>query len=999
MKKTLRIFMLLWGGAAAIGLSAAGTDGFTFSGSISDADTGEPVEFAVVQLVRTEQWAVADEKGRFTIRNVQPGQNIVSVSCLGYVTDTREIAVSRNIGGYRIRLKPDNLALESVVVTAKENENSATTARTIDRTALDHIQMVNVADVASLLPGGVTSNPTLVGAQRFSIRSGAPAERGNASFCTAVEVDGVRLSNNASFDNPAYGIEGVTTNNIASANVKSVEVITGVPSVEYGDMTSGIIKVHTFQGKTPCIISMSANPTTRQLSFSKGFSLGRRGRDGRASAGVLNAGAEYTRSVGDLMSPYSAYDRKQLSLTYSNLFNRGPLSATPLRLSLGLTGNLGGTDNRADPDLFTDTFLRKRDDALRGHLDLSWLLSRKWITNVELKASVSGGDRSLREKKRYGSSSGTVALHGTQEGYFVAQPRPDAPAVLIPRGYWYNVMRDEDRPFSFRLGVKANWARQFGKLNNRVRAGADWSGDHNYGRGEYSEDLAGAPTFREYRYDRVPFMHNLAAFLEDNLTLPIGTTRLNLIAGVRTDRSFIRGSVYGAVGGLSPRFNAKYTLVSPKGRSRRLLRELSLRAGWGVAAKQPSFSILYPRPSYYDLLTFAPTSGTDAASFYAYYTLPRTVEYNPALVLQRGRMAEAGIEADLGGHRLSLAAYYTRTTASYVMEKEYERFRYRWTDATGLEAACTIAVDDRRFEVNPATGVVTVHDRTGRQAPQELPYKTMERFNPKTVAANSASPVERYGVEWTVDFRKIRPLNTTVRLDGAYYAYRSVDTDRKQYCPTSSLMSDGRPYRYVAVAAGGDRLANGEKSGRLTTNLSVTTHIPAVRIVATLRIETTLFSCRRALSEYADGSERSRVVSDLSDLLSVQEGVSIYEGKNYTLFYPETYFSYEAPDTPRPFLPDLQRAKETDPTLFHDLGRLVTASYYTYIFRKDRLTPFYSANFSVTKEIGDRVSLSFYANNFFNQRGQVYSTKTETYGSMRTYVPRFYYGLSLRLKI
>ena len=92
----------------------------------------------------------------------------------------------------------------------------------------------------AFLPGGATQSNTLTSEKRFDIRA-ASGESGNSSFGTAVEVDGVRLSNNASYSD----IKGVSTNNIASANVESVEVITGVPSVEYGDMGSGVVKINT----------------------------------------------------------------------------------------------------------------------------------------------------------------------------------------------------------------------------------------------------------------------------------------------------------------------------------------------------------------------------------------------------------------------------------------------------------------------------------------------------------------------------------------------------------------------------------------------------------------------------------------------------------------------------------------------------------------------------------------------------------------------------------
>ena len=102
-----------------------------FEGTVQDTD-GNPVEFATVVLDRTEQWALADLKGRFTIKNVPPGKNTITISCLGYVTWTKEIQISKDITNFKISLKPDNLALEGAVVTAQEDGNSATTSRTID---------------------------------------------------------------------------------------------------------------------------------------------------------------------------------------------------------------------------------------------------------------------------------------------------------------------------------------------------------------------------------------------------------------------------------------------------------------------------------------------------------------------------------------------------------------------------------------------------------------------------------------------------------------------------------------------------------------------------------------------------------------------------------------------------------------------------------------------------------------------------------------------------
>lgn len=1004
MKRTIIIF------AAILAAVCAQAQTWSFSGVVLNRTTGEPVEFATVVLESTAQWAVADAEGRFTIGKVQEGKNVVSVSCLGFVTDTREINIGRNIDNYKVHLSEDNLTLESVVVTAQEKENTATTSRLIDKNALDHVQMMNVTDISALLPGGATANPELTAERQFNIRAGehGTAERGSASFGTAVEVDGVRLSNNADFghfSSTSSEAKGVNTNNIASSNVESVEVITGVPSVEYGDMTSGVVKINTRKGKTPFIVTASTNPRTKQVSASKGFSLGETRRG--ASKGVINANIEYTKAISDRMSPYTGYDRKQASLVYSNTFDRGSFTDTPLQFSMGLTGNLGGRNTAADPDTFLDTFSKKKDNSLRGNISLNWLLSKNWITNLELNASVVYSDRLSQTRSNYSSSSGTASMHGREEGYFIAgsyESNPDAAVILIPRGYWYNTMCIDDRPLNYKVALKANWARQWGKLNNKVKIGADWSGDGNFGIGQYSEDLATAPSFREYRYDEVPFMNNLAGYIEDNLMITFGESRLNIVAGLRNDNTFIKGSVYDKTSTLSPRFNAKYTVFSPKGRRNRLIRELSFRASYGLAVKLPSFSVLFPTPSYRDISVFVPVTASDGSYYPAYHISPRTIEYNPQLKWQRNRQSEVGMEIDLAGYRISLAAYYSRTVDAYRISSGYDPFSYNYTSTSALQQNCTIPADNRLYEIDRVTGQVTVHDRTGATSSQTIPYTTKNGLTNRTFASNDENPISRYGLEWIIDFKRIESLNTAIRLDGSYYGYRYIDSNTEAYSPYTMTGADGEPYKYVGFYYGGKESKNGEEAQSLKTNLTVTTNIPKVRMIISLKLQATLLRSNRYLSERADGSVRSMVISDRNDILSTT-GASIYDGNSFTVLYPDYYTTASDPDTHRKYIEDLRWARENDPQMYSDLSKLAVLTNYIWHFGKDSYTPYFSANISVTKEIGDIASLSFYANNFFNNMGRVKSSKTGEYQSLsgsaftnNHFIPGFYYGLSLRLK-
>jgi len=986
MRKLFAILLLV---ATAL---EAGAQGRTFKGTVVDRKTGEPVEFATVLVKATDQWSVTDEKGQFSIAGISVASSKVEVASLGYVTVTREIKFDKAVTEETFKMAEDNLTLESAVVTAQENANSAATSRTIDKTALEHVQVMNVSDISSLLPGGATVNPSLTSDQQLSLRAGK-GESGSASFGTAVEVDGVRLSNNASFTSSdlngrSGSVKGASTNNIASSNIESVEVITGVPSVEYGDMGTGVVKINTRKGKTPWQVTMSTSPRTKQVSLSKGFSLGK-SRSG-ANRGVLNASAEYTRSVSDPMSPYTSYDRKQLSLTYSKQFSGGLLSNTPLRISAGITGNLGGLDDKADPDKMLNTWLVHKDNSVRASFTSNWLLSKSWITNLELNCSMVYSDKEQRENARYHNTTTATALHATEAGYFISSDYVEGGAnnaVLLPMGYYYSVMALDDKPFSSKVTLKANWVKNLGNVDNKVKAGVDWTVDKNYGVGQYSEDLATAPSFREWRFCDVPAMNNAGAYLEDNfMYLFSGDNHINVIAGLRWDNTVISGSEYGTTSSLSPRFNAKWTM----GR-------FSVRAGWGQAVKLPSFSVLYPTPSYYDIDVFTSTADANNTVYRAYYVMPRKIQYNPELQWQRSTQTEVGAECTLAGIHISIAAFRNTTEGAFNKGTEYEAFSYVKTPVSAVQGL-GIPATDRIYTLDPSSGVVTVSDKTGANAPIQAAGVARKQLIQKYYEKNESSPINRMGIEWVVDFPRIRPINTTIRLDGTFYNYRAVYTDLDAYCPYTTLSKDGSPYKYIGWYLGGNGNSNGTETRTLKTNVTFTTHVPQARMIMSLKVETSLLRYTRYLSERADGSARSRVISDRTDRFSFTDG-SVYDGYLYSVLWPDFYSTVDDPATLKPFGPDYLAAKDSNQDLYADLTSLVVANTtYNYTYVPDYISPYFSANVSVTKEIGDLASISFYANNFFNNRAQVRSTKSGNLTSVTTYIPSFYYGLTLRLK-
>ena len=969
---------------------------YSISGIITDKETQKPIEFATLSLREHNLWAISDTKGTFVIKNIPEGKIHIIVSCLGYVKQDLKIEINQDIQNVQIHLSPDNLALEEVVVTAKKKSTDLSSSYTIEKNTINHLQMINVADVSSLLPGGQTNqNLKLTTPSYVSLRSEAIVEEGLPSFGTAIEVDGIRLSNNHNYSGDIkdrYGdqndftgkTKGADIRTVSTTNIESVEIITGIPSAEEGDLENGIVRINTKKGKSPLSIEMFTNINSKQISVNKGFQLGKASR-------ILNTSFDHTRSISEIMSPYSIYQRNILTLRYSQSFNNS--NGQPLLLSAGVTGNLGGYNSESDPDLFVDTYSKERDNTIRANLNLKYLANLPWLTNLNWFMSAVYTDKLYTSKEKKSSASYVAAIHSADHGYFIGElyeDNPNANIILIDQRNWYETYYDDSKSLDLRFKLKADWVRSFTIFQSNFKLGADYTITGNLGDGMYYSDIKTAPTWRSYPYNEIPFMHNLAIFGEEKLTVQLRKKQqFQLSVGLRSDNTWIKESAYGTVSSLSPRINAKYTRLFPE----KTVEKFNVHAGWGQTVKLPSFYMLYPKTTYRDLLAFAPGTMSDGSVFYAYHTIPNTPVYNPDLEWQKSELMEIGFDTKVKNITFSLTAYYRKTLNPYNKQVLYTPFNYKLTPQESLNN-CNIPEENRSYEINQATGVVTVNDITGNLPSQLLDYKTINNFSSNYTYENG-TPIHRYGLEWILDFGKIKALNTSFRIDGNLYKYKWSDETLQ-----ASRVSNTESYEYIAFYRGGTNLANAKLKKQVRSNFTVITHIPKIRLIVSLRLEATFYEFNQNLSEY-NGEQRGFVIDSKNDYFPSEIYTDIYEGSHYVAIYPEYYVTHDDMETKIPFTEMFAWAKENDPELYSDLAKMVKKTSYLNSFQADEISPYLSANINLTKEIGEHISISFNAKNFFNNMGTVTSSKYDKestlYGSR--YIPSFYYGLTLRLKL
>lgn len=960
---------------------------FTVSGKVISSRL-KPVAFASVTIPSLDLSAGANDKGEFIFQKLPAGKFTIQISCLGFARRSFDIEVKQNITDLIFKLEELDLTLKEVVVTANRNTNTLSTSYIMDRTALDHMQMLSVADVTSLLPGGKTNRNlhlATASSQPISI-NGSTGEKGNPLFGVAVELDGVRLSNTST-----PGVIGTDTRNIASSNIESVEIVTGLPSVEYSDLTNGLVKINTRKGKSPFILELMTKPNTKQVALSKGIELG-------PDAGVLSMNLEHTQSISDIASPYTSYKRNNLGINYSNVLNRK--TGRPLFLEIGLNGNIGGYNSKSDPDQFVNTYDKSKDNALRGNLSLKWQTNKPWLTSIEATSTFNFNNRTTEISSNQSVSASSAAIHAMQEGYYVGQryiDNPSAEIILIDPGYWYQLGFNEDKSNNYSARLKANWNRQFNNINNHLLIGGEWTSSSNSGRGTYYADMRYAPTWRPYLYSDLPAIRNYALFAEDRVHVRFPHSSLRLMAGLRSDITAIAGSEYNNLNSLSPRFTAEYSFFE---KVHQKLSELRLRVSWGKTVKLPSFSILYPQVNYRDILAFAPGTTADGKTFYAYYSTPNTPLYNPGLKWQQNTLREINLEGTISGVKIMITASLDKTNNPYTSTNTYSSFTYKFTDQSNLEDL-PIPVADRLYSIDKATGIVTVSDRTGAYPSQTVSYREITRGISSNKPANG-SPVTRKKLSWIVDFKQMPSIKTAFRVDGNYYHYKGLEQLTTAYMPNSTItMANGEPYKYIGFFVGGALSANGSVRKSVDLNLTSTTHIPSLRLIFTARLECSLYDFSQYLSNYGSGGQRGFVLDSRDAYTPSDTKSDIYAGDQFVGLYPEYYISFDDMQTRVPFAEKFLWAKDNDPALYNELAKMVIRTNYSYYFNPSRISFYYSANLGITKELGRAVSLTFNAINFINNMAQVRSTQFNGSSSLfgSSYIPAFYYGLSFRLKI
>ena len=746
--------------------------------TVTEGNTREPVAMATVELLPSGAATTTDLKGEAMLTNIPTGRYTLRIRYVGMETLETAVNVERDMS-LTFRMTPTSLALREVTVTAQQKESGASTASVVGRQAIDHLQATSLADVMQLIPGQLMGNHDLTQQSNLQLRT--LVNNNTSAFGSSIVVDGMPMSNNGQLTQGQFSstaFTGTDLRQISADDIDNVEVIRGIPSAEYGDLTSGLVVVHSRVGVTPFQVKAKINPGLQNYSVSKGFSL--------AKVGVLNVSGDYAKAWGDPRQKTRSYDRYTVNVGYGLDLSKKWHTDTKLRFmqAKDWTGN--------DPDAIDDGTQSKNKTTTVGlthngrvRLDMPLARSLKYTVGLSFTQADS------RNTSYVANSTGLLPILTAREtGYY------DVPWMTTS---YLATGITESRPGNVYLKLTDDFFFRKGKTVQSFKLGADYHYDWNTGRGYYNADEA-----RPYRpnssgrpraFDDVPGLHQLSAFAEDQLTYNINkVNRLRIGLGLRFTALQPVSDL--ATTALPPRLNVAFTAT----------KWLDLRVGIGMNSKTPGLQYLYPDKKYDDRVAanYMPQNGTQQQVL-NYHTEVYDVQRSTELKNATTTKIEGGIDLKLpGGRKMSVLAYRDRTPNGFSALTEYYTYTANY------------------YTLNAEHP--TINDPAATR--QDVIFMTTGKIGNENTTVNT-------GIELDCDLGEVKPIATRFYLSGAWSQTKTWSTDMNSQSVRNALL----PASYQALGLTPVKVVypsgqDYDRYRRFLTTLRAVTHIPRLKMVA-----------------------------------------------------------------------------------------------------------------------------------------------------------------------
>ncbi len=801
-------------------------------GVVSDSISKEAIADVALQLEPLQPKGktvtlYSNENGKFSFGLIPMGSYTVYARYLGQVK-TYSLTINSN-QHLSIVLRTSHL-LREVVVTASEGKRITSSSK-IERAAIDHLQPTSFSDLTALLPGGRSSTPNIGNVNNLLLRetgtlnaSGAKSNNPDyaiSSLGTLFVIDGAPLETDGNLQYSASSTgsllsngkinlnRGVDMRTLATDNIESVEFIRGVPSVEYGNITSGVVLVKRKSEPIPLGVRTKVDGYSKLYSAEKGVRL--------TNTQTLIGDISFLDAKPDPRIVFESYKRVTGSIRY---YGESKNKVHRWEVNSDYTGSFD--KNKVDPDLSygnVDEFL---SDYNRISISSKYKYlpptPRNGLQRFETSISVSQQFDYLQQRKLVAPDRMTITPTASQAG--------EHEATLLGGEYIANYISD-GKPFSLYAKSQARYKWFWGKASHRLKTGVDYSITKNFGRGQVY-DISHPPfpkawDSRPRAYYTIPALQQLALYAEDYYSQPLNNHLIAVEAGIRfscllglNPQFALHNKIYA-----EPRTNFKWQLPQFSIGEQNI--KLSFDTGWGLTTRMPTLNYLYPDLRYIDITQLA------------YYDINKPFEHslfnvrtyiedatNYQLLATRNRKFDLRVSIGVGKNTLAISYFNEKMTTGFRYKSTASVYNYNKYDVTGID----YSILTQKPDINT------------------IPFSPSKRIDAVSRPENG-SMIHKEGVEFQFSSQRIPFINTAFILNGAWFRSTYSNSVPLFYAVHSVLGDVIIADNYVGLYNWKD----GSENQSLTTNLLFDTQIPHWGIIITTAVEASWFISRQRLPQ------------------------------------------------------------------------------------------------------------------------------------------------------
>lgn len=781
-------------------------------GQVFDKDTKAALPGVAVHT-DSGLWCVSDSTGNFSITINKEGKvKTLIFYSLGYKTLKTNIKLD---GNYFLEVEP--LSISDVIITATESRG-LTASTKIKEDAIKHIQPSSIADLLELLPGGRAIDPAFGAPQIINLRAAGSIKNnyGTSSLGTSFIIDGKPVGNDANLQyTPAYSNLGSNHVNlgtdmrtITTEDIESVDIIRGIASVENGELTSGLIKITRRKGGKDTRARFKADMKSKLFYLGKGFEWGERNKF------TMNLSGNFLDYHSDTRFPRQNYKRLTGSYRIGWRGDNGDAFLKTFNANLDYTGSFD--KNKSDANLDFGDFgpietYRSSYNKLSFGADFS-LLSKK---NKSFFRAFSA-DFSLTYENDLIDRWRFVSL-GTETPLSTSLEPGEHDAISVPARYGAS-LKVIGKPFYAHIRTAADF--KAGK--HKLKAGAEWDMDKNYGEGSVFNPLLPFSTKMSVRpraFSAIPATHKLSFFVEDNASYSLGQYILEYRVGVRCVSMLNTGEAYKINRKVfpDPRFNIRLDMPSKMLKGKRL--EYGIFGGIGQHTKLPTMEMLHPEPLYGDKvqLNYWPVEPELRRINLLVYKIDPT---NYDLSAAKNTKAEIGMDAFWNNFSFSVNYFLENMSDGFRNSSKYMRVVYKDYDETFIKKS----------------------ELTGPPSLDGLPFTEEVSLTSYSINTNGSRTFKQ-GVEFSFSTGRIKAINTKIHINGAWFLTKYMNSQPEYYHP--SVVIDSKPYPYIGIY----KKTDGSLYDSFNTNFLFDTQIPKWGLIFSTSFQFLWFSGRQTLPD------------------------------------------------------------------------------------------------------------------------------------------------------